>query len=66
MKATIVYQVCRSDFEEGGGLGGGGYYNPPTPVKTFSTAAKARAYLKSQADAKEWRVKWTIQKLEVH
>lgn len=61
----IVHQVCRSDLEDDGGLGGGGYFGDPRPVKTFSSHKKATAYLATVVDKKEWRVKWSIKKLEV-
>lgn len=61
-----VYQVCRSEFEDGGGLGGGGYYSDPQPVKTFSSKKKAVAYLKETENKKDWKVKWCIKPLEVY
>lgn len=61
-----VYQVCRSDLDDCGGLGGGGSFGEPVPVKTFSSRLKALAYLKKHEDKKEWRIKWSIKPLNVY
>jgi hypothetical protein len=63
----IVHQVCKSTFEDDGqpGLGGGGYFSEPKPVKTFSSQKKAVAYVTSVMDVKDWKTNWSIQKLEV-
>lgn len=61
-----VHQVCRSDFEDGGGLGGGGYFGDPIPVKTFSSHKKAIDYIAKLPNLNDWHTKWSVKKLEVH
>jgi hypothetical protein len=61
-----VYQVCRSWIEDDSGLGGGGSFCDPVPIRTLSSRPKANAYVKKSKDPKEWRIKWSIKILNVY